>query len=157
MIMCIVSAVPVVVLGQAKRLRLLNNMKHTTNEFSFKIKSSTHGIGVFAMHNIAKGTHLHVSGDDDETITGFKKRKLKDVPAVFRDLCIYQKNKTLLCPDDFGRMNLGWYLNHSITPNAAHNDFVWYAARDIKANEEILIDYNTLGEPVEERDTFYKK
>ena len=37
-----------------------------TDEFSFVLKSSEHGIGVFTVHDIKKGTHLRLFGDDDK-------------------------------------------------------------------------------------------
>ena len=48
------------------------------------------------------------------------------------------------------------YLNHSKTPNAYHKNYNYYALRDIKAGEEITIDYNTLEEPEEAKEDFYK-
>lgn len=53
-------------------------------------------------------------------------------------------------------MPVGWYINHSETPNAVHKDYNFYACCDISAGEEITIDYNTLEEPEEAREDFYK-
>lgn len=48
-------------------------------------------------------------------------------------------------PKNFNRMSIGWYLNHSDTPNAYHDEnHVYYALRIIKNGEEITIDYNLL-------------
>jgi SET domain-containing protein len=114
-------------------------------EFSFILKCSKHGIGVFATHLIKKGAYLRLFGDIDKTVV----RKKKDIPEIFRKYCL-DRGKVLLCPNDFGCMEVGWYLNHSKKPNACFkvNDedcnYEYYAIRDIKKGEEILIDYNTL-------------
>ncbi|MFW0837647.1 MAG: SET domain-containing protein-lysine N-methyltransferase [Candidatus Komeilibacteria bacterium] len=54
-------------------------------------------------------------------------------------------------------MHLGWYLNHSKTPTAyPDDDYKWYTVRDIKAGEEITIDYNLLAEPAEDKADYYR-
>lgn len=129
--------------------------KNITNEFSFILKPSKHGIGVFATHDIEKDTFLRLFGDEKESEHKVRILDKKDVPEVFQDYCLYRKNE-LVCPPDFGNMPVGWYLNHSQNPNAIHTDYKWYALRDIKAGEEILIDYNLLGEPEEIREDYYR-
>jgi SET domain-containing protein len=55
-------------------------------------------------------------------------------------------------------MEVGWYLNHSFEPNAACKEpDEFYASRDITAGEEVLIDYNSLDEPEDKKDDFYKQ
>jgi SET domain-containing protein len=127
-----------------------------TNEFSFRLKPSEHGIGVFAMHDISKGTHLRLFGDGEHLEDRSRALQKKSVPEEFQDFCMY-KESNLVCPGDFGVMPIGWYLNHSFSNNAYHKDYQWYASRDIKAGEEILIDYNSLGEPEEQKDEYYKR
>ena len=63
----------------------------------------------------------------------------------------------LVCPKDFGCMSVGWYINHSKTPNAYHHDYDYYALSDIKEGEEITVDYNILGEPEEFKEDYYNK
>src|SRR3989344_4308758 len=123
-------------------------MKNSTDEFSFILKPSTvcDGVGVFSTHAIKEGTHLRLFGDDVKL--GDLVRKKKDVPEFFHAYCIDQ-GADLICPKDFGSMSVGWHMNHSKAPVATHRDLDWYAARDIFAGEEIVIDYNTLGEPEE--------
>lgn len=126
-----------------------------TTEFSFILKPSQYGVGVFAVHDIKARTYLRLFGtetiDTDMSIL----RNKNDVPEFFRQYCVDRGSK-LMCPQDFGRMELGWYLNHSKTPNAFHNNRGCYALRDIKAGEEITIDYNNLGEPEEAKEGYYK-
>ena len=82
-------------------------------------------------------------------------RNKKDVPKFFRKYCVDMGDE-LICPKDFGRMEIGWYLNHSKTPNAHHRNCNYYALCDIKSSEEITIDYNTLEEPEEAKEDYYK-
>jgi SET domain-containing protein len=62
-----------------------------------------------------------------------------------------------LCPQQFDRMEIGWYINHSSRPNIAKKSVVSnakavrgskkriiHAIREIKAGDEILMDYNRL-------------
>jgi len=117
-----------------------------TNEFSFRLKpSAIEGVGVFAVHNIVKGTKLMLKPD------GYKSRKLKkkDIPQEFSGYCVKDEDGVHeRCPNAFNHMWLCWFLNHSDKPNAEGDDndnFMYYALRDIKAGEEITIDYKTLG------------
>ncbi len=124
-----------------------------TNEFSFVIKPSEHGVGVFAIHDIKKGTHLRLF--IDEKTTEYESRVLNksDVPELFWGHCIDRGDK-FICPADFGAMPIGWYVNHSMDPNAMpgqnpnlHRRYRWYASKDIRAGEEITINYTDLEEP----------
>jgi SET domain-containing protein len=42
-------------------------------------------------------------------------------------------------------MEIGWYLNHSDDPNVYHDEqYFYYSLKDIKAGEELFIDYSSL-------------
>ena len=127
-----------------------------TNEFSFILKPTAHGVGVFSVHKISKDTHLRLFVDEETTKYESRVFKKDLVPQSFWGHCI-DRGDTLICPSDFGAMPIGWYLNHSETPNAIpgknpnqHRRYRWYAAQDIDAGEEILVNYNALGEPGED-------
>lgn len=148
-------------------LNMKNNMKQNlqSSEFSFILKPSPiAGIGVFALHDIPKGAMvLH---------TKFKIRLLntKEVPAELLSYCVHLNDEKCLGPEQFDRMEIGWYINHSDTPNIAR-DFVEYtneeinsfkarpftAIQDIKAGDEITVDYNYLAEPEHLKEEFYQK
>lgn len=131
-------------------------MENKTTEFSFILKPSEHGVGVFANEDIKKNTHLRLFGDKEAIDLRSLIRKKKDVPSVFRGYCM-DRGDDLVCPADFGHMQIGWYLNHSTSPNTyPDNDYKWYASRDIKTGEEITIDYNSLNEPNESKEDYYK-
>lgn len=127
-----------------------------TDEFSFVLKPSEHGIGVFVTHDVKRGTYLRLFGETDRERPedSYRFRNKKDVPPIFHQYCV-DREELLSCPVDFGTMPIGWYLNHSTTPNAVHRNYDYYAARDIAADEEILIDYNTLEEPESAKEGYY--
>lgn len=131
-------------------------MSDRTTEFSFVLKPSDHGIGVFAVHDIPAETYLRLFADDVEPEAVSVVRKKEDIPEIFRKYCI-DRGDTMTGPRDFGRIDIGWHLNHSITPNAYHRQYEFYALRDIKAGEEITIDYNTLEEPDEAIEDYYRR
>lgn len=131
-----------------------------TNEFSFRLKPSEHGVGVFSLHPIKKGTYLRLFGDknkDQALESRTRMLPLERVPEELRDYCI-QRPQGLICPPDFGTMPVGWYLNHSDIPNAYRDEnYRWYSLRDIEKDEEILIDYNALDEPESSKEEYYSK
>jgi hypothetical protein len=127
----------------------------TADEYSFYLKPSEHGVGVFAACYISKGAYLRLFGDGEHVENRSRFLRKIDVPKIFQEYCMDRGSK-LVCPGDFGVMPIGWYLNHSLSPNAHHIDYKWYASCDIEAGEEVLIDYNTLEEPEDSRNAYYK-
>jgi SET domain-containing protein len=116
--------------------------KSKTTELSFVLKpSAIQGIGVFAVHPIKKGTKLRLF------VRGEKVRRLKlnEKNRLFvKTYCIPLGERRYTAAADFGRMSIGWYLNHSDSPNAFHKNYTYYAERKIESGEEITIDYETL-------------
>ncbi len=119
------------------------------HEFSFVLKQSSQGnIGMFAAHDIAKGTLI--------LDKPFKLRVMKtvEIPEEFKQFSIPINDIESACPERFDRMEIYWYINDSsIHPNIEKRIEVdypsvidllealtFYAIRDIKAGEEILID-----------------
>ncbi len=129
-------------------------MQRKTTEFSFILKNSEHGIGVFALNDIKAETFLRVFGDENNPDDVSIMRKKEDVPEFFRRYCV-DRGDTIGCPKDFGCMEIGWFINHSKTPNAYVRDKEFYALHDISEGEEITVDYNSLKEPMKE--DYYKK
>lgn len=131
------------------------------SEFSFMLKpSSLGGVGVFATHDIAEGTHLF------KTPSALRTLPIKDVPKPLLPYCIYTSDEECLCPERFDRMEIGWFINHSATPNIARRTAITdkesfevrsiYAIKNIKAGDEIFIDYNSLNEPEHLKENYYK-
>lgn len=139
------------------------------SEFSFILKPSllsSLDIGVFATHDIAAGTLLVDKGHKIRIL------KIKDIPAEFIKYCTFINDDECVVPERFDRMEIGWFIHHSDVPNIASNESVFkdfdirngvipaysfYAIKDIKAGDEILIDYNYLNEPEHLKDDYYKK
>lgn len=121
-------------------------------EFSAVLKPSPiHGVGVFATHDIPKGTR--VFGEQ----TNYRWYKLDNLPFELRKYCQLLKEDEVRGPERFDRMEIDWYLNHSNDPNVAEiKEDYWIAVRDIKAGEELLIDYNQLNELEHLKEPFYK-
>lgn len=133
------------------------------SEFSFMLKPSPlGGVGVFANHDIPAGTHLLNYNFEIRTM------KIKDVPSSLIQYCIYISDDECLCPQRFDRMEISWYINHSSTPNIARKSSVSnaeavknikerivHAIQDIKAGDEILVDYNCLDEPEHLKEDYY--
>ncbi len=112
-----------------------------TDQFSFILRpSGIEGIGVFATHNIQKGTYLRLFSPGEKV----KLRKESAKHLAFLHRYSVELGDLLSGPEDFGRMSVGWYLNHSRRPNAEHRNYRYYASRVIRAGEEVTINYNTL-------------
>lgn len=107
-----------------------------TNEFSFELRpSQIHGVGVFARHKINQGAILCIWGDEPAAI------ETKMENSLIARHCV-KWNGSVWRPPCMSRMAIGWYLNHSETPNAEIlRDDVVVAARTIESGEEILINY----------------
>ncbi|MBY0501984.1 MAG: SET domain-containing protein [Alphaproteobacteria bacterium] len=122
-------------------------------EFSFILgPSEISGIGVFATHNILKGTQIFSGAHSP------RKMITKDIPSDFLKYCIFLNDEECLCPERFDRMEIGWFLNHSHNPNVSITpEKKLVAICDIKAGEEILVDYNELNEPEHLKEAYYEK
>jgi len=108
-----------------------------------------HGIGVFAIRDIPKGTNVF-SDDDSETIWT-DKSEIKgidpEIQKLYDDFGIIKNNK-YGCPKNFNSMTIGWYLNESKkNPNMRCNkNYDLYSIRDIKKGEELTVDYSTFSD-----------
>ncbi len=110
--------------------------------------SPIHGVGVFAIRNIPKGTYIFP--DDDEELIWIDKRILGRLSSeqrkLYEDFCII-KGDLYGCPRSFNNMTPAWYLNESATPNiASDNAYRFFAMRDIKKGEELTVDYDTYSD-----------
>jgi SET domain-containing protein len=129
-------------------------MRTETDHQSFILKPSTiSGIGVFLLHNVAKGTHLELFREDFQE----ELRGEKDVSEELQGFCLDHESGKLLCPKFFNRMDIGNYVNHSHDANMRYEKGKGYfAKRDIKAGEELLADYRELPEPESTWEEYYR-
>ena len=112
--------------------------------------SPIHGIGVFAQQPIKAGTN--VFANDTREIIWVSSSVLENeaVPPYLRkfyaDFAI-RRGDQLGCPPNFNLLTVGWYLNEpepGQQPNViATRNFDLVASRDIKAGEELSVDYSS--------------
>lgn len=131
------------------------------SEYSFILKPSVlGGIGVFAVHDIPAETKIFGKEHSVRVL------KAKDIPTDFIKYCVYINDEECLCPQQFDRMEIGWYINHSYTPNIENRKVEVigatvksnvYTVKNIKAGDEILMNYNDLGEPEQCKEDYYNK
>lgn len=118
-----------------------SDVPRETDELSFVLKpSGIAGVGVFVTHPVKQGTTLALFLDD--TVRRIPYAEMDKDPQLKAFCLVYgiERREYVCVPHSFTKMELGWYLNHSKTPNAVH-DGKWIAARDIAAGEELTIDY----------------
>jgi SET domain-containing protein len=128
-----------------------NSMPHD-GVYARIMPSKIHGVGVFAIRDIRKGTKIFQ--EDDSELIWMKRSvlKLDELPKGIRQLydqfcLIKDKGETYGCPKSFNLMTVAWYLNHSITPNVGcDKDYTFFALRDIKNGEELTADCHSYNE-----------
>lgn len=95
--------------------------------------SPVHGIGVFTIEKLVKGQRIDLSA-------GEKSVRRKSVPKEYQHLCV-RDGKYWVTPPNFMKASVGWYINHSKTPNVVPSGLRYICLRNIKKNEELLVDY----------------
>lgn len=113
--------------------------------------SSIHGVGVFTILPIPKGTYIFYG--DNSSMVWIKKSKLKSLPReilrLYEDFCV-SRGDSLGCPQNFNRLTPAWYLNHSRSPNVGIDKrYRFYALRNIKKGKELTVDYRTYSDSPE--------
>jgi SET domain-containing protein len=113
--------------------------------------SPIHGIGVFAIRDIPKGTQDIFSQGFGEWIE-VSREEVESLPehsrALVENHCLFDEKSYFIPEYGFKMVDLVIYLNHSETPNVISiNDGERFEAiRDIKVGEELLVDYGTIVE-----------
>jgi SET domain-containing protein len=110
--------------------------------------SSIHGVGVFAICGIPKGTYIFEPDDDDTVFV--PAREVRSLPPevrrLYEDFCVLE-DEVYECPSSLNKLTPSWYLNHSKSPNvSADSSLKFFAIRDIEAGEELTADYGTYSE-----------
>jgi hypothetical protein len=110
--------------------------------------SSIHGVGIFAIAEVPKGTYIF-EPDDNPTVK-IAEDEIEGMPQATRqmydDFCVL-KDRKFECPTSFNQLTPSWYLNHSRNPNvAADSELKFYATRDIEIGEELTADYGSYSE-----------
>lgn len=111
--------------------------------------SPIHGVGVFAIRDIPRGTKIF--RNDDSKMIWINKADIGNIDTellrLYDDFSISKKGK-LGCPKNFNMLTVGWYINESKgNPNVSCNDdYDFVALRDIKKGEELTSNYSTYSE-----------
>ena len=127
-------------------------LKELANSTYVMIKPSPlHGIGVFAIRDIPKGTSNIFSKGVGDWIK-VSKEEVEALPQHSKDLienhCLFDEDFYFIPDYGFKLVDLVIYLNHSETPNviSLNDGEEFEAVRDIAIGEELLVDYGTIVE-----------
>jgi SET domain-containing protein len=130
-------------------------LKELANSTYVMIKPSPlHGIGVFAIRDIPKGTQNIFSKGVGDWIK-VSKEEVEALPQHSKDLienhCLFDEDHYFIPDYGFKLVDLVIYLNHSETPNviSLNDGEEFEAIRDIAIGEELLVDYGTIVESEE--------
>ena len=111
-----------------------------------RLKPSTiEGVGVFTDYAIRKGADLEGALFAKDDFRFWKRGQ-----TTARERKLLKRYAAIITPEGFhgpknlNQMSIGWYLNHSKTPNVGHINWFYIALRDIKPGEELVMDYDTL-------------
>jgi len=127
-------------------------LKELANSTYVMIKPSPlHGIGVFAIRDIPKGTSNIFSKGVGDWIK-VSKEEVDALPQHSKDLienhCLFDEDHYFIPDYGFKLVDLVIYLNHSETPNviSLNDGEEFEAIRDIANGEELLVDYGIIVE-----------
>jgi len=129
---------------------MTDTKKYPHDNVYARIKPSPiHGVGIFAILDIPKGTDVF-RGE----IRRFVEIPAKEVEGadpelkkIYDDFC-GRNGKNYSCPDSFNNLTPSWYLNHSKTEANSVCDEKGriITLRDIKKGEELILDYSKYEE-----------
>lgn len=116
--------------------------------------SSVHGVGVFAIRDIPKGTNPFL-GHRPAKWRGVAYHDIYENPQIPSEVVEYVdamcsgRNEMLFVPSySLNAIDTYYYINHSDSPNMGgpldSNEFV--ALRDIKKGEELFVDYHAYSD-----------
>ncbi|MBA4146133.1 MAG: hypothetical protein C0523_10235 [Cytophaga sp.] len=125
----------------------------SNNTYVMLKPSPLEGVGVFAIRDIPKGCRDMFGKPDatDEWIT-LTKTEVAALPSSARfmigNYCLYDQYHYFVPAHGFKKMDVALFLNHSDSPNIISiNDGDYFEAiSDIKAGEELVIDYGEIVE-----------
>jgi len=126
----------------------------TGNTYVMIKPSPVDGIGVFALIDIPKGCRDMFSTGIGNWIE-VPRTEIENLPAHARTLvetyCLFDNDNYFVPEHGFKVMDLVNFLNHSEEPNIISiNDGEFFETiRDIKAGEELLINYGEIVEDVD--------
>ena len=107
--------------------------------------SRTHGVGVRAIRDIPAGTL--VFHGESERVAWVSRAAVRRLPkatrALYEDFGMVDGD-FIGVPPSLNMLSVGWYVNHSDTPNVvAGDDARFRTLRRIRKGEELTADYRT--------------
>ena len=133
--------------------KLLQQLQHDT--FVMPGPSNVHGIGVFAIRKIPKGTKNIFSSNSGEWIK-VPIEEVEKLPASSKNLietyCLFDENCYYVPEYGFKMIDPVIFLNHSSHPNIISlNDGEQFEALiDIEAGIELLVNYSDIAEGLDD-------
>ena len=123
----------------------------SNNTYVMLKPSPIEGIGVFAIRDIPRGCRDMFSKPDsnDNWIT-VPKTDVETLPPhaqfIVGNYCLYDEENYFIPDNGFKKIDVSLFLNHADIPNIISiNDGDYFeAVRDIKAGEELLVDYGEI-------------
>lgn len=123
----------------------------SNNTYVMLKPSPIEGIGVFAIRDIPRGCRDMFSKPDsnDNWIT-VPKTDVEALPPhaqfIVGNYCLYDEESYFIPDNGFKKIDVSLFLNHADIPNVISiNDGDYFeAVRDIKAGEELLVDYGEI-------------
>lgn len=135
-----------------KKQQLMQEL--TNNTWCMLKPSPLHGIGVFAVRDIPKGCRGMFSKGEEEWIS-VPRAEVDALPAhskaLVENFCLFDEAFYYIPEYGFKVFDLAVFLNHSETPNiiSINDGEAFETTRDIKAGEELLVDYGEIVESEE--------
>lgn len=126
---------------------LLHDLRHNT--YATLKPSGIHGIGVFAICDIPKGTQNIFSKDQSEWYK-VSRKEVEALPDHAKGLvenhCLYDDDHYFIPSYGFKMFDMVVFINHSDTPNllSVNEGEYFEALRDIVAGEELFVDYGMI-------------
>ena len=138
-------------------------IQYLKNEIWFRTRpSSIHGVGLFAIRDIPKGTDIMVEFDGEgKTEFSIEKDQMLDIHPNIKQLWIDHWAgddvwQHIYLPPNYKQVQV-FYINHSDNPSgrlvSGNNHAQFITNKDIKEGEEIFSGYNFNKYPHNEKET----
>lgn len=125
-------------------------LKHLKEEVYCRVKPSPiHGVGLFALRDIPKGTDPFVNSLSDKYIELTMEEMDSLNPGVRKlvhDMSSLEDNKYYVHAYGFNIIHPLFFINHSKKPNMVTKGLRFITTRTIKEGEELTVDYETYND-----------
>lgn len=127
-------------------------LNHLQNDIYCRLKiSNIHGVGVFAIKDIKKGTSIFKNCNKVNFLP-IKSDDITDLDPEVKTMILdffAKENDTYYIPDSgLNSMDISFFLNHTNNPNVEFNPdtYEFIAIKNIAKGEEVTTDYSTFSE-----------